>query len=328
MRDESLFHAYPDRPGFPRYTIDLVSPEAPSGAGWLANCFIELGIPAWKPWNADDREHWIDLGGHRYRHRLDGSPWSRVLPALVDGRELQFRAGDAVRVHHVWPGVYPRAERTILFLRDPCDALHSAWHRQLRSATIAGDTEFGAFCASRFYHYPVSWADYLLLFLRVWHAALREFGGIVVSFEAYRRDAHATLAETLDRLAIRAKPADIARAVEASSLARVHEAEHNMLAAGVVTTALVRGEPPGDALREHGDSIGAIARQFDEITSALRDPIRSQTARVPRSDPRHEATATTLLHAIGKAGIPIDASDWLAGAVRSCCGDIDLMPDV
>jgi hypothetical protein len=327
MGDETLFHAYPGRPGFPRYTIDLVSPEAPSGAGWLANCFIELGLPAWKPWNADDRAHWIDLGGHRYRHRLDGSPWSRVLPALTDGRELEFRAGEAVRVHHVWPGVYPRTERTILFLRDPCDALHSAWHRRVRSGTIAGDTDFGAFCASRFHHYPVSWADYLLLFLRVWRVALCDFGGIVVSFEAYRRDAYATLAETLDRLAIRATAADIARAVEASSLARIREAERNMLAAGVVATALVRAEPPGDASREHGDSIGAIARRFDEITRALGDPIHSPTTRVPQSGHERETTATALLHAIGKAGVPIESSGWLAGAIRSCCGDIDLVPD-
>jgi hypothetical protein len=324
MRDETLFHAYPERDGFPRYTIDLVSPEAPSGGGWLANCFIELGIPAWKPWNADDRSHWTGLGGHRYRYCLPGSPWSRVLPALVDGRELAFRSGEAVRVHHVWPCVYPRAERTIFFLRDPCDALHSAWHRQLRLGTIAPDVDFHAFRASRFYHYPVSWADYLLLFLRVWSLALREFGGIVVGFEAYRGDARATLTDVLDRIALESAPADIARAVEASSLARVREAEKTMIASGVVETALVRGEPPGDCLRTQGDSIEPVARRFDAVVRALRDPTGSRADPSPATGSAHESTVSALLRAVEKAGIPLDPAGWLAQAVRSCSGDIEL----
>lgn len=315
MRDETGFHAYPDRAGFPRYTIDLVSPEAPSGAGWLANCFIELGIPAWKPWNADDRTHWIELGGHRYRHRLDGSPWSRLLPALVDGRELTFDEGDAVRVHHVWPGVYPRADHTILFVRDPSDALHSAWHRQRRFGAIGDDVDFRAFCASRFHHYPVSWADYLLLFLRVWQRAIAELGGFVVSFEAYRGDAKATLADVLDRLSIRRSAAEIERAVEASSVERVREADDAMVAAGIVATTIIRGEPPGDSVRTHGDTIGDIVRRFDHV---IRYPA------APPGAP-HDAKTAALLHAIEKAGIPVDPSGWLAGAVRACCGDIELV---
>jgi hypothetical protein len=323
MHGERLFHAIPERPGFPRYTIDLVSPEAPSGAGWLANCLIELGIPAWKPWNADDRTHWLDLGHHRYRYRLDGSPWSRVLPALVDGRELRFREGEAVRVHHVWPQVYPRADRTILFVRDPCDALHAAWHRQRRLGTIGIETDYRAFCASRFYHYPVSWADYLLLFLRVWQLALREFGGFAVGFDAYRRDPRATLADVLERASIRAAPGDVERAVEASSVARLREAEAAMIAAGVVETALIRGEPPGDAARAHGDAIADIARRYEDVMRGLRDPL----APAAHAGPPRAASATTaaaLLGAIEKAGVP-GPSAWLREAVHACCGDIDLV---
>ena len=316
--DEPLFHAFPDRPGYPRYTIDLVSPEAPCGAGWLANCLIELGVPAWKQWNADDRTHWIDLGDFRFRYRLDGSPWSRVLPSLVDGREFVFRAGEAVRVHHVWPTAYPHADHTILFVREPIDALYSAWHRQRRLATIAPDLDFPAFCESQFHHYPISWAGYLLLFLRVWRRALQAFGGTIIRFEDYRRDATTTLAHAWSALDFDASPAERARALDASSLERVREADRRLVAERVVDVALVRGEPAGAYLRECDETaIAALARQFEDITSWLG--YAAMQGGASREGVTFRGSEDAILQAIRTAGVRFADDGWLARAVRSAC---------
>ncbi|MET0229925.1 MAG: sulfotransferase domain-containing protein [Rhodanobacteraceae bacterium] len=318
--DEPLFHAFPDRPGFPRYTIDLVSPEAPCGAGWLANCLIELGVPAWKQWNTDDRAHWIDLGDSRFRYGLAGSPWSRVLPSLVDGREFAFRAGEAVRVHHVWPDAYPRADRTILFVREPIDALYSAWHRQRRLATIAPDLDFPAFCASRFHHYPVSWADYLLLFLRVWRRALREFGGTVIRFEDYRRDAAGTLASALRALDNVVSPAEATRAIEASSLERVRAADQRLVAERVVEVPLVRGEASGAYLLEcDAAAIAPLAYRFEDISDWLGYAPTQNEPRVERAAAFGGWSGEAILRAIRKTGVRVADDGWLAQAVRSVC---------
>jgi hypothetical protein len=317
--DETLFHAYPDRDGFPRYTIDLVSPELPCGAGWLANCLIELGIPAWKPWNADDRGQWVDLGGYRYRHRLDGSAWTRLLPALVDGREFVFRPGEALRVHHVWPTAYPAAQRSILFMRDPRDALYSAWQRQRQLSTIAPDVGFGAFCASRFHHYPVSWASYLLVFLRVCQRAIDDFGGRLVRFEDYRRDPAVTLVAVLEYLGVEADADAIASAVDRSSFERVRAADAALTAAGTVPHPLLHGGAPGACERE----LGRIAA--DAAIAGFGDVLDRLGYRgVVAGTPTHVScsTATAMIEAIRIAGVPVAEDGWLADAVRAATQDV------
>ena len=317
--DDRLFQAYPGRDGFPRYTIDIVSPELPCGASWLANCLIELGIPAWKPWNVDDREHWVDLGRYRYRHRLEGSPWSRALPALVDGREFVFRPGEAVRVHHVWPTAYPAAQRSILFTRDPRDALYSAWQRQRRLSTIAPDLGFGAFCASRFHHYPVSWASYLLVFLRVCLRAIDTFGGQVVRFEDYRGDPARTLITALDHLGVDADADAIAGAVDRSSFERVLAADAALTATGTVPHTLLHGGAPGTGEREVGRAAAdAALTGFEDVLD------RFGYRRVDSYTPTHvrPSIAAAMIEAIRVAGVPVADDGWLADAVRAATRDI------
>jgi hypothetical protein len=328
MHDGTRFQARPGRRGYPRYTFDLASPELPCGAGWLANCLIELGIPAWKPWNADDRADWHDLGGGRFRYALDGSPWSRVLPALVDGREFRFRLGEAVRVHHVWPTAYPPADRGVFLVRDPRDALYSAWRRALASGTaLPGDEGFVEFCRSPFFHYPISRADYLLVFVRVWRRALAEFGGTLVRFEDYRADATATLTRALAELGIEAGHAEIARAIQASSVAQLREAERRMIEAGVVETPVVRGEPPG----EHARMLGVHARamldaKFAEITAWLGYPsLSDRSGEAVSADARVPAA---LLAAVRSAGVPVAQRSWLADALAAASRDVRLLPDL
>lgn len=319
MRDLTGFHAVPDRPGYDRYTIEVASPELPCGAAWLANCLLELGVPAWKHWGCDDGAHWAQCadGAHRYVGGDNG--WSRVLPALRDGRTFRFRADACARVHHVWPDVYPPAARRALFVRDPCDALYSDWRRRLALGEQPG--AFPAYCRSRYYHYPVSRLDYLRLFLRTWRREAERAEVHVVRFEDYRADARATLGAILVRLGIDATPAQLAHAVEESSVERVKAEDERLHRLGVVDSTLVRGEPPGES-----------ARALDAATLAwLRDEFADVRAWLGYADatprPHAEAACDDALHddviaALHAAGIPLARSSWLALALRDALAGV------
>jgi hypothetical protein len=153
---------------------------------------------------------------------------------------LRFRAGACVRVHHVWPGVYPAAARRVLFVRDPCDALYSGWRRHLARDESASD--FPAYCGSAHFHYPLSRLDYLRVFLRTWRRETERSDVRVVRFEDYRADARAMLAGTMAWLGLAATPAELARAVDASSVERVKAEDRRLHRLGVVDATLVRGE--------------------------------------------------------------------------------------
>jgi hypothetical protein len=181
------------------------------------------------------------------------------------------------------------------------------------------------FCRSAFFHYPIARADYLLVFLRVWRRALAEHGGIVVRFEDYRADAVATLASALVGLGIEAGGAEIARAVEASAVARLHEAERRMIEAGVVETPIVRGDPPGEhARRLSARDRAMLDAKFAEISAWLGYPglsDRSDADAAP--DARVHAA---LLAAVRRAGVPVAERSWLADALAAASCGIRLLP--
>jgi hypothetical protein len=325
MRASTLFHAFPERPGFDRYDIDLVSPEAPCGAAWLVNCLLELGIAAWKPWGSDDRAHWQNLDRFRYRYAGGDNGWSRVLPALSAGREFDFRPDHCVRAHHTWPGLYPAATHRLLFVRDPREALYSAWQRQLRTRADAAP-DFTAFCMSRFFHYPISWLDYLLLFLRVWRRASERDGAKILRFEDYRRDALATLLDVTGYLGITVKPEAAQRAVDASAVERIEAEDRRLLAAGVVDALIVRGTRPGADLSRFDEATHRqVGSRFNDLCDWLRYPtsVTSPGARPLHS--QHEVHAR-ILDAFEHAAIPVDPAGWLSIAVFDAVADIDLLP--
>lgn len=325
MRDGTLFHALPERPGFDRYDIDLVSPEAPSGAAWLVNCLLELGVAAWKPWGSDDRADWHHLDARRYRYVAGDNGWSRVLPALSSGRTFDFRQGHCVRAHHAWPDLYPLAKHSLLFMRDPREALYSAWQRQRRAQPNAA-ADFIAFCASRFFHYPVSWQDYLLLFLRVWRRAIERDDAKIVRFEDYRHDALATLLDVTAYLGIAITREAAQRAVEASSVERIKAEDRRLLATGVVDALIVRGTPPGEDLRHFDETIRReVGSRFNELCDWLHYPTTAAVARPRPLHSQHEVHAR-ILAAFAYAGIAIDRAGWLSTAVFDAVADIDLLP--
>jgi len=325
MAASPLFHDLPERPGYARYDLDLVSPEVPSGAAWLVNCLLELGVSAWKPWGTDDRVHWQHLQDFDYRYVGGDNGWRRVLPALVDGRDFAFRAQPCVRAHHAWPGVHPPASRTILFVRDPRDALLSAWHRLRRIGTIAPDQDFIAFCRSPFFHYPISWQDYLLLFLRTWRAALARTEALVVRFEDYRRDAAGTLLAVLRYLDVEAAEPAVQAAVTASAIDRVSAEDRRLHAEGIVPSTIVRGVPPGEYERQFDDAAHRlVGARFDDVGAWLGyEPSPTATA-AARAVQSREQVHVGILDALRKAGIPIDGAGWLAATLLDGAKDIDL----
>lgn len=223
------FHEYPDVPGFPAFDAEIASSEMPSGASWLANCLLELGVSLWKPWGADIASHWRACGPRRFRYASKDASWRSLLPSLADGREFAFRAAPVPRVTHAWAGTYGDVPRTILFVRDPRDALHSLWHRARRVGLVPDDQDFGTFLREPWFHYPIGRGDFLLVWLRVWRLALAGREHLVLRYEDYRRDAAGTLRRALAFLRIEAADADVERALAASDfeVARAAEARRD-----------------------------------------------------------------------------------------------------
>lgn len=307
--------------------IEVASAEVPSGSAWLVNCLIELGVPAWRPWGSDDRAHWLWLGGSRYRYVGGDNGWSRVLPALRDGREFTFRGDRCLRAHHALPTILPAAASRLLFVRDPLDALYSAWRRRCRSTADALARDFAAFCASPFFHFPICWADYLLLFLRVWRQAASASEVKVVRFEDYRSDARATLLDVVRHLGIDAGTRAIDAAIDASSVERAQAEDQRLLRAGVVDTLIVRGAPPGEHERYLDPATrSSIASRFVDISDWLGyAPVPApEPAPMPASAP--EDVHAAVIAALHQAGAHVAADSWLWMAVRDATAGIDLVP--
>ncbi|MCE3001880.1 MAG: sulfotransferase domain-containing protein [Xanthomonadaceae bacterium] len=227
-------------PDAPAYDVDILSPELPCGAAWLASALLDLRVPLWRPWGIDDRGHWRHEGGSRWRYSLPGSPWRRLLPGLVDGRVFRLRHRPVPRFSHGWPGEWVAAPRRVLFVRDPRDALYSGWRRAcvLRQTTLV----FVDWLHERFHHWPIDRATWLALYWRAWLAAPAT-AALVLRFEDSKRDPQGTLALALRHLGLVAP----ARARAAACAAARHEvaaaADRELAAAGVGPRLLAGGEP-------------------------------------------------------------------------------------
>ena len=227
-----------ERPGytnFPEYNLDVVSAELPCGTSWLASVLLECDCPVWNPWNVDMSLEWKHHGGNAYEYFYPGDPWSRVLPGLVSGRRFDFRADAVPRFSHATPGQWPLSQRLVLFVRDPRDALFSAWRRAQNSQTDVPPFEDWV------QHIDPTWqvprvAAYLL-HLATWkrYAELHNTPYLVIRFEDVKANARAEfrrvqdfLPGVLDSLA----EVQIERALDKSTFDTVKSVEDQMLANG------------------------------------------------------------------------------------------------
>lgn len=234
----------PGRPDYPRFDVEVISPELPCGVAWLASAMIELDVPLWKPWGLRDDRLWLRLGHARYRHVCRGSPWSRVVAGFQHNREFRFRSTPVPRFSHGWPGLLAPLPAVILFVRDPRDALYSGWRRARRSGELRGGVDFESFVAAPYHHYPMSWGRWLALFLALWRHELAGRRHLVVRFEDVKADPIGMLRRTLAFLGMEVGDRALARACVVAEHANVKRIEENLVAMGVVPSPLLaRGEP-------------------------------------------------------------------------------------
>ncbi|HEX3896011.1 MAG TPA: sulfotransferase domain-containing protein [Rudaea sp.] len=294
--------AHQQTPGvadYAEYDVDIVSPELPCGCAWLVNCLLELDVPIWKPWNAQDGSDWSRLAPLRYRYTNRAAPFARTLPALAADRTFDFLPRPAPRVMHYWPGFYPPVRKTIFFTRDPRDALHSAWHRARALGLVAADIGFASFAASRYFHYPLSWAEYQLLFLRIWRDALAERPHLIVRYEDYRQDPLATLRAALEFLDVAIDPTALQHAVDRSSFERLHQLESCESIAGNSPARVNRAGIANEHRATFTPAMhGGLGTRYTSVYSWLRyDADRSppQSASVSNTtDIRHLADAMSI----------------------------------
>lgn len=196
----------------PRRKIYLVSPREPSGATWLINCLLELGVMTYRYSPAG---MWRREGG-----RWLLNPQERVLrkwlPALSDHEHFAFREDLEVQWMHEWYTDEYTAHEVLYFVRDPRDALYSRYKRE---APRLSYREFAAFPdVYTLLDKVTNWWLYTSTWLM--HPRLS-----VCRFEDYKADAATTLAQVLDTLQMHYDSARIEDAVRSSTFERAAAAE-------------------------------------------------------------------------------------------------------
>ncbi len=233
--------ARPEMPGFPRHTLDIASAELPCGASWLGNLLLELRIPIFHPWGANTRAEWHCRGLRRFRYQRPDEGWRRLLPALRHGRVFNFRKSPVPRLGHHWPGHYSPDLPAILVVRDPRDALYSAWRRERALGALAADLAFVDFIDAPFRNWPLSWSGYYAAHTAAWLDFIHASGGLLLRFEDFKRTPLRQAQRILDYLRVRVPPQHLYAAVAASEHGEIARAEHELLARGSVPSALLAG---------------------------------------------------------------------------------------
>lgn len=230
----------PGVPGFPDYTVDLASAELPCGASWIGSVLLELGVPTFNPWGADTRDEWQAMSDGRFRYQRPDEGWSRLLPGLRHGREFRFMASPVPRLGHHWPGQYARLP-ALLVVRDPRDALYSAWRRERALGALPAVIDFQAFLRWPFRQWMLSWTAYLCLHTAAWRRFMRQHGGLVLRFEDFKANPMAEARKVLDWLQLPVSDDHLQIAVATSDHQQIKHAEANLLATGVAPSAMLAG---------------------------------------------------------------------------------------
>ena len=214
-------------------SILLASPREPSGGSWLVNCLLELGVRVslqptvdhdWR--SARDRQQpsamWQPTrdGGWRLNPRAEGL--KKWLPILGQHEALYFRNDAEVLYVQDLPRVELAGARTVLFVRDPRDAIHSLYRRNRPSMSLE---EFVGL------PHPETLLDAIghwRLFVESWLAL---DGALVYRFEDYKADAEGLLTRIVSDLGLAASPVSLARAAAESTFEKARGAEERYHAA-------------------------------------------------------------------------------------------------
>ena len=266
--------------------IYLASPVEPSGASWLVNCFLELGIRvSHKPivdnvWRHRDPS---PPPGHMWERGSDGrerlKPRAAVLkkwlPALSRIEAFAFR--DDIEVEYVQdlPSAHHAGTPVLLLVRDPRDSLYSMYRRV--QPEFDYDTFLRLPSPDTLHDRPAHWR----LFVERWLVLAAENW---FTFEEYKQDAAGLLHRILHRLGTPYDDDRVQRAVLESSYeaARAAEARYRMRFPGDWEVANRAGRA-GEWV-ESGESQSGAAL-IESRAGALMRRLGYQCAAAPDSGP-------------------------------------------
>jgi hypothetical protein len=199
----------------------LASPIEPSGASWILNVLLELGVrvrhrPVEKNvFRSAPRSMWLDDESGARLHP-SCSQIEKWMPALTLRERFHFRDDVEVDYTQDLPPKGARGEAELVFLRDPRDALLSAYKRAV--PPIGYDGWLALPNPRTLLDRASNWA----LFARAW---LARPGVGVARFEDYKADDRATFDAIARHLALDVDASDVPRALAASTFEKAREGE-------------------------------------------------------------------------------------------------------
>lgn len=209
------------------YTLDIVSPQFPCGAAWLANALLELEVPLGHLWGFDTRKEWAIRSDNSARYVASDLPWKQTLASLQLGRVFRFSNNIRPRFTHAFPWQIDLCRRVVLIVRDPRDALYSEWRRHLDNTTLSKSTSFVEFIQQPFYDGPISRIDFLCLYLRSWLAIRSSQPGRIylLRFEDWKQQPLEQLRAVTRWMGLHVSDDALTRAVEASDVRHLQAVE-------------------------------------------------------------------------------------------------------
>lgn len=193
--------------------IFLISPREPSGATWLINCFLELGI---KTYRETLGEMWYPAPGGGHMLNPVENHLKKWLPILSGRETFHFRDDIEVEWAHHWPARRHAGHKIVYFVRDPRDALFSRYRRESPGMSFQEFLEFPD------PHTLLDKIDNWCLFSELWMSQpdVRHF-----RFEDYKQDARRTLEDVLDFLGLHVDEPALLAALEGSTFEKAAQAE-------------------------------------------------------------------------------------------------------
>lgn len=204
----------------------VVSAPFASGVAWLINLLLELGIRTTHVASRHPEKHWlpkgetVEIGPAAYDHLR----WH--LPVLLERKEFLFEPGIEVFWEHRLDFARHPQRPTILFVRDPRDAIYSLYRRDYEEHYTFH--EYLSRPATWPYHFPAmfrlppadTWAYFHLFWL-----GMRQLMQIkIVTFEEARARPVEITEEILQFLGVTRTRDQIQLAVERSSFDRARAA--------------------------------------------------------------------------------------------------------
>jgi hypothetical protein len=253
----------------PPQRVNLVSPPFACGVAWLVNLLLALDI---RVTNSGHPDHWLDVDGesHLGPTALDHLKWH--LPILHERSRFRFQEAIDIRWEHRLDFARGPACPTILFVRDPRDAIHSLYRRQYEA-----HYSFPEYLAR-----PDVWQDHFpelfrlppfetfAYFVSYWLAMSARAPLLVIRFEDAKSDPVGTARRVLDFIGIQRPVEAIGHAVESSSFDNARKAMQTMSEKTGETFVTARRGRPGEWRESYDDeALAFVAGPVVEIMQGL-----------------------------------------------------------